>query len=112
MAEALGGRFGCGSMSCGIRQRGKTLDLILRMKTLIATALVAPIFIAPIFVATTLFAVAFCTQFVVVIVAVIVGVGGKLVAGRVVGDWREFTGLGTEIREDGLLLDLTFTQGG
>jgi hypothetical protein len=100
-------------MSRGIRQRGKIFALIRMMKILIAT-----VFVAPIFIATTLFAAAFCAQFVVGIVAVIDGVGGKLVAGRMVvaklgRDHRgEFTGRGTEIREDGLLLDLTLTQGG
>jgi hypothetical protein len=79
------------------------------MKVLIATVFIA---IASIFIATTQFAAAFCAQFVVVIMAVIVGVGRKLVAGRSVGDGREFTGLGAEIREDRLLQELTLTQGG
>ena len=114
MAEALGGKIGRGGTSRGTRPRGKIFALILRMQVLIATVFIAivSIFIAPIFIATTQFAAAFCAQFVVVIMAVIVGVGRKLVAGRIVGDGREFTGLGAEIRKDRLLQELTLTQGG
>jgi hypothetical protein len=90
--------------------------------SLIATSLDGTSFDRTIFVATTLSAAVFCAKLVVVIVAVImnidinagakVGAGSNTVAPFGRGGRTGFTGCRSEVRQNGLLLDLTLAQSG